>query len=480
MIQIHNTNGQLKTGNPITYNDKLWMLRTLTSQVEDIMMETIINKNMNVTYPCSSKTRCKGFTELMIAASIEKDLIKVKLILSKCSIDDINAKNDLGWTTLMLCARNSNTQPAKRQEMLDIIKELIQAKCDPNIANKYGDIALMIASRYSRGDSSIETVKLLIDAKCNLDLQDEDGWNALMLASRYASTTSTIETVKMLIAAGCNLDLQEKDGWTALMLACKNSNTDSSTEAVKLLLQAKCKIDVQEKDGWTALMLASRFAGTDSHIETVKLLIQEGASLELQSNKGNTALLLALSALVPSLDAIKLLIKSGAKVSTKNKSYENAIQVAVEKKFPLYIVDLLINHGADINDLGADAKDTYMIQSIIDLKTQNNSISESITNIEYAPGGPFYQIAKDSFESKAREVESKKKKDASDNPVSSLPETNIQPSSFSETNFQIQIKEQNEKIQYLINRDKIQQEQFEEYMKKQNDILGLILEKISK
>jgi len=240
---------------------------------------------MDIEYACSAVIKCKGFTELMIAFSVEKDLKKVKEILKKCSIEEINAKNNLGVTVLMLCSGSSNLDPSKKQEMLEILKELIESKCDLNLRDNEARTALMIASGLSNTTSNLETVKLLIEAKSDLNLKSKNGNTALMIACRYSNTTSNLETVNLLIESKCDLDIKNLNGNTALMIACKNTKKTSNLETVKLLTESKIDLNLQNKEGDTALMLF--------------LLVEN-----------------------PKIEIIEYLLKNGSDVSTKNRSNE--------------------------------------------------------------------------------------------------------------------------------------------------------------
>lgn len=130
-------------------------------------------------YKCYRDVSSSGFTPLMHAV-MSNNLDEIKRIICNCP-EEINKKNDRGWTALMLAAANS------------------------------------------RADSSEEAVRLLIDAGCDLDLQEEYGYTALMHAVRFSNTNSSEATVKMLIDAGCNIHLYDRNYSTALILA-KNNN----------------------------------------------------------------------------------------------------------------------------------------------------------------------------------------------------------------------------------------------------------------
>jgi len=247
----------------------------------------------------------------------------------KCSDNTISK----GFTLLMKWVMLTKEHP----ELHDKIKEYIRDRPkEINKQNEKGLTALMMASRYSNGDSTENTVKMLIEAEANVDLQNNDGWTALMLASRNSKTESTENTVKMLIEAKSNVNLQEKDGWTALMMTSRYSNGDSTENTVKMLIEAKANVDLQNNDGWTALIMASRYSNGDSTENTVKMLIEAKANVDLQNNDGWTALMMACrySNGDSTENTVKMLIEADDNL-TMNKIIEN--------KIPSNIAELCLN-----------------------------------------------------------------------------------------------------------------------------------------
>ena len=150
--------------------------------------------------------------------------------------------------------------------------------------NKKGWSALMLASRYSKTDSSEETVEILLKHGANINLRNNDDWTALMLASRNSRIDSSEETVRILLEHGANVNLQNKAGQTALMFASGNSKTDSSEETVRILLEHGANINLQDNTGWTALMFAVKYSKTDSSEETVRMLLEHGAYINIKLN----------------------------------------------------------------------------------------------------------------------------------------------------------------------------------------------------
>lgn len=169
-------------------------------------------------YDCSPFVKSKGFTGLMHLVLKTKENPELNDKIQYFTKDEINAKNDKGWTPLLLACRNSKTL------------------------------------------SSNDTVKLLLKYGADINDQQCDGWTALMMACRYEST---VETVKILLAHQCDIYLKNNFGSTSFKLACDDGNMDT----IQLLFDYMIKnqdehvfikqfINSKDENGWTILMNA--------------------------------------------------------------------------------------------------------------------------------------------------------------------------------------------------------------------------------
>jgi hypothetical protein len=70
----------------------------------------------------------------------------------------------------------------------------------------------MLASGYSKEDSSEETVRILLENGANPNLQAKYGWTALIMASRYSKINSSEETVRILLENGADPKIKDKNG----------------------------------------------------------------------------------------------------------------------------------------------------------------------------------------------------------------------------------------------------------------------------
>jgi hypothetical protein len=162
---------------------------------------------------------------------------------------------------------------------IETVKLLLENGADVNAKDVIGWTPLMMSSRYSNTDSNIQTVKLLLENGADVNAKYDKGWTPLMLASRYSTTDSNIQTVKLLLENGANVNLKNNAGWTPLILASKNSNT----ETVKLLLENGANINLKNNNGNTALMLTK-------NLETLKLLLEYNADPFILNDDGKSIL----------------------------------------------------------------------------------------------------------------------------------------------------------------------------------------------
>lgn len=86
---------------------------------------------------------------------------------------DVNCTTADGWTPLLSASK----------DRLDIVRHLLAAKADPNVATPHGYTALMRAA----GHDAVEIVKLLIAAGADLHARDEQGLSARDMAMLKAN-----------------------------------------------------------------------------------------------------------------------------------------------------------------------------------------------------------------------------------------------------------------------------------------------------
>eukprot|EP00178_Gracilaria_changii_P018946 TRINITY_DN54_c0_g2_i2.p1 TRINITY_DN54_c0_g2~~TRINITY_DN54_c0_g2_i2.p1 ORF type:complete len:626 (-),score=85.51 TRINITY_DN54_c0_g2_i2:1852-3729(-) len=131
-----------------------------------------------------------------------------------------------------------------------------------------------MAARYRHYD----VVKQLLDAKCQMNMANKDGWTALHLASHYGYP----EVVQLLLKANCGVNITNKAGRTALHLAALAKN-DLIAEN---LLRHGARVDICDEDGDTPLHKAA----LKKQKLIVIYLVEAGADVRIMNKAGKTPL----------------------------------------------------------------------------------------------------------------------------------------------------------------------------------------------
>lgn len=295
--------------------------------------------------------------------SIEKALEKNPELVD--AQDDYN-----GNTALIYTAREGN---------IEAMRSLLIAGADPNIQNRYGDTALIIAVE----NNNIEVADLLINSRLlpsiNLDIQNDYGNTALMLSLYHNNR----EIAFLLIYAGADPNIPNRDRDTAIMVAFRNADIRISSRLIEagadinakdrrgrtmlidfaswsqlhwhdnwdrdsdilnyLIEEIKINLDIQDDYGATALISSSYRDDT----KILNRLIQAKADLDIQDDEGNTAVMNIIEDrfhdhLTEEVkkERVELLIQAGADLDLKNKDGHTAMTLAIDKGYET-IVNLL-------------------------------------------------------------------------------------------------------------------------------------------
>ncbi|MFT2092510.1 ankyrin repeat domain-containing protein [Paraglaciecola sp. 2405UD69-4] len=133
-------------------------------------------------------------------------------------------------------------------------------------------------------EGDIDTLKAYYAAGLSPNVADKKGYTALILAAYHGET----DAVNYLIdEANANACQEDNSGNTALMGAIFKGNFG----AIKSLIGADCDIDQANQNGQTAAMFATLFNRT----ETIAALTEAGADLDAKDSSGNSLVDIALS-----------------------------------------------------------------------------------------------------------------------------------------------------------------------------------------
>ena len=111
-------------------------------------------------------------------------------------------------------------------------------------------------------------------------------------------------------------------------------------------------------------------AVTEGSVEKTNAAILDGASVHTRAVDGTPVIVLAVSA--RNLDIVKLLIENGARPGDKSKKDETTALTLAAANGDLEIVIYLLDHKADIDELGA-LRETALIKAV---RFQRNDVAK--------------------------------------------------------------------------------------------------------
>lgn len=159
-----------------------------------------------------------------------------------------------------------------------------------------------------------------------------------------AAEDGKTDTIKNLINNGANINVQDSDGRTPIMIATYNNDV----ETAKILIEAGADVNIQDNMKNSPFL----YAGAEGYLEILKLTIEAGADPTITNRYGGTALIPASEH--GYVEVIKeLLTNTDIDVNHINDLGWTALMEAVilndGNKTQQQVVQLLIDHGADVN-----------------------------------------------------------------------------------------------------------------------------------
>jgi ankyrin repeat protein len=149
-------------------------------------------------------------TTALVSASGAGHIDVVKLLIDKGV--DVNAKSNDGWKVIMYAyPAHPRLTDGRHMDMtalmlasiagyIDVVKLLIDKGANVNAKNNNGWTALMLVSQIAHQMSHIDLIELLIDKGADVNAKSNDGWTALKLAKKIRHST----VVQILRNAGAN------------------------------------------------------------------------------------------------------------------------------------------------------------------------------------------------------------------------------------------------------------------------------------
>jgi ankyrin repeat protein len=248
-------------------------------------------------------------------------------------------------------------------------------------------------------------LRTLLQQKADVNAPQADGTTAL----HWAVRANDLEMTDMLLRAGAQPSTANQSGATPMLLAAMNGNA----AIIERLIQAGADPNSPlSKTGDTALMMAARTGKVDG----VKALLDHGAQVNAKESwGGTTALMWAVSERHP--EVVQLLVEHAADVNAKSnfvpsasgRGFEGTAPVASKpdqkteefasgwmtplmfaaREDGLDSARILIQHGADVNAVGGDAKDALELALFNGSYDVASLLIDSHANVNHADAQRF-------------------------------------------------------------------------------------------
>ena len=236
----------------------------------------------------------------------------------------VNAKNKDNCTALMLAYSKGN---------VDVIKILLKAGADPNIADANGDTL----SHYAvRGNASKEVLQNIIDHGADVNVTNNENQTALLLACEDGNENA----ITVLLKAGADPNIADADGDICLHDAVRR---DNSKEVIQAIIDHGADVNATNQDNCTALM----FACHKGNEEIINILLKAGADPSIADGDGDTCLYDAIKGDC-SKDVLQAIIDHGAASICANLTSLRPLFLACSKGNG-GAIEVLLNAGADVN-----------------------------------------------------------------------------------------------------------------------------------
>ncbi len=249
----------------------------------------------------------------------------------------IDARDELGYTALIAAAG---------EPRLDVLELIIGQGADVDARTDDGTTALMMAA--AKGYP--ENVDRLLAAGAEVDARNDDGYDALMMAIRFGHAA----IVDTLLAHGADAnpygqeEILERDLVTPLMLAARHgSSLTAGIRIVRSLLEHGAEPNLVRPNGDTAMTIARRHGRALIVAELRRHGARDESPYALLSR--GEALLKAIE-LGDSDKAIELI---DAATDPNYRNHLTGVTPLLSAAFHgrLAIVESLVDHGAEINDV---------------------------------------------------------------------------------------------------------------------------------
>ena len=205
-----------------------------------------------------------------------------------------------------------------KDKMMQKLKKAIRKGTDINTPMRRGRPPLVVAAR----NGNLIAVKALLSLGAKIDIKDSHGATPLIAASNEHN----YQVIRYLIKKGAAINAQNNtDHGPLIAIQTIEDRGDKRTAAAitALMLKTGADVNIKAKNGNTALLKACE----SNFIRSVRLLLKAGADLNSTDEYSWDPLISACSAKYPTKELVQLLIEHGADITHKRKDGKTALEI---------------------------------------------------------------------------------------------------------------------------------------------------------
>ncbi|OJJ84384.1 ankyrin repeat domain-containing protein, partial [Aspergillus glaucus CBS 516.65] len=218
---------------------------------------------------------------------------------------------------------------------IEIVEYLLNHGAEVNCPNGEIGSALYLAS----SEGALGIVQQLLDRKADPNLLGGRQVTALAAAVDRVS----LDVVQLLVENGAELNPSHIGDWGGALYRAIESE---ALDCVNTLLEY-C-VDVNQKGG--ALHTPLQMAAYQGDVEPVERFCNHSADINAVGGKYHTALQAAVAG--DNIETARWLPNAGADPNENGGEYGSALHAAIHAEDPIPLIDLLLEHKADINAVG--------------------------------------------------------------------------------------------------------------------------------
>ncbi len=253
----------------------------------------------------------------------------------------IDSQDNDGYTPLSMAIVATTVRPPGVRP--DLVKFMLEANADVNIANKNGETPLSYASAYGYAD----IVKMLLRVGADVNTKGVRNKTPLI----HASQNGHAAIIPLLLGEGADFFAMDVNGMTAISWAAANGNT----AVVEEFQKARLDVNLREPNCTTPLMRAV----ANGHMGTVNYLVRLGANIHAKEfDTGSNALMISIRRGYPEI--ANLLLDAGAEINPCDADGRTALMHAIQYGQAAIVKKLL---GMDVN-VHAHDKDGHSALSL--------------------------------------------------------------------------------------------------------------------